>query len=170
MNDDVLFTIEFEMSSSGVSHVRSGRAPGRGTVEITTADGTEQFDLALFTYSVDQFLEAVPKMLCGGHGGVSTNDTAYLVFELEDENHGHVTFCFSKDAIADPERRLLPRDERPLDVIVPLSVLVDEVITAVADLLDRIEQVNESVVECEWFQDLNADLDEVRDIANEYLQ
>ena len=38
------------------------------------------------------------------------------------------------------------------------------------DLLDRIEHVNESVVECEWFQDLNANLDEVRDVADEHLQ
>ncbi|WP_408960152.1 hypothetical protein [Natrinema sp. 74] len=170
MSDGDPFTIEFALSTSGVSDVQSGRPPGGGSVRITTADGKREYDLSLFTYSFEEFLEAVPEMLRGGHGGISTEDTTHLVLEREDDSRGHVTICFSRDAIEDPERRLLPRDDRPLDAVVPLSVIVDEVVTAAEDLIDHIEQLNESAVEREWFRDLNADLEEARSVAEEHLQ
>ncbi|WP_256392925.1 hypothetical protein [Natronoarchaeum rubrum] len=162
--------MEFVLGSSADNDVQSGRPPSGGSVRISTSKGVEEYSLTLFTRSVEQVLDAVLVMLRDGHGGVSTHDEAYLIFELEDEHLGHVTLCYSRDAIEDPQQRVVPRDQRSLDAVVPLPLLVDEVIASVADLLDRIEHVNESVVEREWFRDLNADLDEVREVADEHLQ
>lgn len=170
MTDRDSLTIEFELSPSSVSNVKRGRPPGRGAIEITTADETERYCLTLFTYSVEQFLEAVPELLWGGRGGISTEDTTYIVLEVTEKNRGHVTLCFSRDAVSNPNRRLLPRDERPLDAVVSLPVLVDEVITAVAKLLERLERINEGVHECEWYRDLTTELDEVRHVAGDRFQ
>lgn len=170
MNDGDSFAVEFELSPSGVSDVKGGRPPGRGSVKIRTSNGAEQYCLELFTYSLEQSLEAVSKILRGGCGGISTEDTTYIVFESEKENRGHVTLCFSRDAVTDPNRRLLPRSERPLDTVVPLPVLVDEVLTAVGDLLEQIERINEDSQEYEWYRELNAELNESRSLANDLLQ
>lgn len=170
MNDEVQFSIEFVLASSSIDDVKSGRPPSSGSMHLSTTDGVEEYSLTLFTRSVTKVLDAVSKLLRSGRGDVPTHDEAYLVFELEDEQHGHVTLCYSRDAIEDPQRRVVPCDQRSLDAVVPLPILVDEMITAVADLLDRIERVDENVVECEWYKDLHADLDEVREVADEHLQ
>lgn len=169
MNERDSFAVEFELADSAVDDIKKGRPPGGGSVRVTTANGTERCCLTLFTYSVEQFLEAVPEMLRGGHGAVSTEDTTYIVLELEEDDRSHVTLCFDRDAVSDPDRRLLPRSERPLDTVVPVSVLVDEIVTAVGDLLKRIERLNESSREYEWFRDLNAELDDVRNVADNHL-
>ncbi|AEH36087.1 hypothetical protein [Halopiger xanaduensis] len=170
MTDEAQFSIGFVLTSPSVDDVKSGRPPSSGSVRLSTADGVEEYSLTLFTSSVRKALDAVKKLLRGDRGGVPTHDEAYLVFELEDEQHGHVTLCYSRDAIDDPKRRVVSRDQRSLDAILPLPVLVDEAVTAVADLLDRIAQLNESVDEYGWFQNLNGELRSVRDVADGHLQ
>ena len=55
-------------------------------------------------------------------------------------------------------------------MVVSLPVLVNEVITAIVDLLERIERINEDIHEYEWYRDLNAELDEVRYVADDRFQ
>lgn len=163
-------SIEFVVPPPSASDVNAGRPPSRGSVRITTADGTEQYELELFTYSVNQFIEAVPELLEGGHGGISTEDTTYIVLEREDETNGHITVCYSRETVPDPGNRLLPREERSLDAVVPLSVLVDAVLTALRDLLEQIEEINQNVDDSEWYQELQTDFEEVRELAADHLR
>jgi len=67
-------------------------------------------------------------------------------------------------------QRTHDRGDETLDVVVSLPVLVNEVITAIADLLERIERINEDIHEYEWYRDLNAELDEVRYVADDRFQ
>lgn len=140
-----MITIEFVIPKSGADDVKTGRPPSRGYVHFTTADGTEQYELVLFPYSVSQFIDAVRKLLEGGHGGVSTEDTTYIVLEREDETSGHSTLCYSRDAVSEPENRLLTREERALDVVMPILVLVDAVLTGLTGLFELIEEIYENI-------------------------
>lgn len=170
MNGADSVTIKFVVPPPSVRDVGDGRPPSRGYVRITTADRREEYELELFTHSVSQFIDAVPELLEGGHGGISTEDMTYIVLERDDETHGHITLCYSRDAVSDPESRLLPREERPLDVVVPLSVLVDAVLTALTDFFERIEEINENVNDREWYQELRADFEDTRELAANHLQ
>lgn len=63
---------------------------------------------------------------------------------------------------------LLPREERPLDAVVPLSVLVDAVLTALTDSLERIGEIIQNIEACEWYQELRADFEDTRAFADEH--
>lgn len=169
MNDTDLVTIEFVLSPLGVSDVKDGRPPGSGNVRITTADGTERYELEQFMYSVNQFIEAVPELLEGGCSGVSSVDTLYIVLERKDDSRGHITVCIGRDALLNPERRL-PRERRSLDAVVPLPVLVNAVLTALTDFFEHMEEINENVDDCEWYQELRADFEDTRELAANHLQ